>query len=533
MRLMELKKNDNVIGRLLLIMVAIVTFSSVAFTQNLKEAEKYRSQGQKQFDQANYDQAFKLFSKEKTIRKKAGDVKGEALASIYAASALQEDERIAKSVRLLKTALETGLNLKDNNIVGTCYGMLANAYKELGEDRKAREYYTNYKNYEGYVENKKLKRNLTNKESVMQEIRQELEETEASLEKTEIELEQAEIIARNRKIKLKLLAQEKELKQAELDRKEVELDKKRIEAEKQKIQLQNERLIIYSLLIVVLLVLGLLAMAILGYRRKQRDSATIKYQNDKIVSSIEYASSIQNAILPPITGIQSALPDSFVMYRPVDLVSGDFYFFYKIPDQNRFFISVIDCTGHGVPGALMSMIGHKSLREVVLSGEENVANILSKLHDNVVEALNQAKTDNKDGMDLAFCHVDLDKKLLQYAGARNPLVYVQDGKVEVIEATRRPIGGVYHKPLPEFELTEISIDKTTEIYLFSDGYTDQFGGEKGRKFYSKNLYKLIEKVHAKPLSQQHKIFSSKFDEWRGADYIQVDDVTLIGFRISS
>ena len=265
----------------------------------------------------------------------------------------------------------------------------------------------------------------------------------------------------------------------------------------------------------------------------KRQSATIKYQNDKIVSSIEYASSIQNAILPPVAGIKSVLPDSFVMYRPVELVSADFYFFYQVPNQNRFFISVIDCTGHGVPGALMSMIGHKSLREIVLSGEDNVAAILTRLHENVVEALNQGKTDNKDGMDLAFCHVDLDKKVLQYSGARNPLVYIQDGKAEVIEATRRPVGGVYHKPLPEFELKEISIEKPTDIYLFSDGYTDQFGGEKGRKFYSRNLYTLIEEVHNKPFSQQHNIFTSKFDQWKGDNYVQVDDVTLIGFRIGN
>ncbi len=495
-----------------------------------KEAAKLRIKGQNQFKNKQYADAYKTFAQEMNIRKKLKDTEGEALATIYAASALQKQKKYTKSIRYLKNALNMGLEVENNNIVGTCYGMLATACRETGEDKNAVKYYTNFKNYEDHVENKQLKKELHASEQSMQEIEEALEQTENDLEETEQELEETEVVARNRKMKLELVERQQQLNEAQLANEEIEKKKLAVETQNLKIEAQNRQIIIFSLIGGIVLILGLLFVVIRGLRQKKRDSAIIEEQQEKILSSITYAAKIQQAMLPKKEWVKEHIPDYFVFYKPVNKVSGDFYFFSDEGESGGVYLAAVDCTGHGVPGALMSMIANNSLNEIVRSGVQDVSLILDQLHHRIVRALKQHETHNRDGVDIAMCRIDLEKQEIEFAGARNPLIYIQDGVHQIVPGTKRPIGGVFKKKLKEFNKEVLNVEKPTMFYMFSDGFADQFGGQDGRKYYSRNLFTLFEEIHDQPSETQRDILEERLEEWQG-DFESIDDVCIVGFRL--
>ncbi len=261
---------------------------------------------------------------------------------------------------------------------------------------------------------------------------------------------------------------------------------------------------------------------------QQRDEIVKK--NQDITDSIEYASKIQNAVLPKSEFTDKVLPEYFVFYRPRDIVSGDFYWI----DQKDGFLIVIaaDCTGHGVPGAFMSMLGVSLLNEIVNKHETTQANeILNELRDEVKHTLRQTGEEGeaKDGMDIALTVLDLGNMKMQYAGAYNPLYLFRDGELIQYKADRMPIG-IYVREKPTFTNHEIDIQKGDTFYVFSDGFQDQFGGEDGSKFKAKRLKDVLASIQDKPMAEQKRILDRTFDEWKG-DHEQLDDVILIGVRI--
>ncbi|TAE01270.1 MAG: hypothetical protein EAZ97_03540 [Bacteroidetes bacterium] len=259
-------------------------------------------------------------------------------------------------------------------------------------------------------------------------------------------------------------------------------------------------------------------------------------KNKDITSSINYAKRIQEAMLPDREGILQAFPNSFVFFQPRDIVSGDFYWFTSIFENGIRIKNVIvaaDCTGHGVPGAFMSMAGTAYLNQIVnFQGITEPNKILTELSKNIRKALRQELSENKDGMDISVCTVDILQNKLQYSGAKNPLVYIKNKEMFVVKADRFSVGGKHAKAHQEFSLHEIPLEKEqkTCFYIFTDGYEDQFGGLKPTKFMSKNLRKLFLEIHEKPCFEQEKILSRTLEDWT-MGHRQIDDILVIGFEI--
>ncbi|MGZ4059619.1 MAG: two-component regulator propeller domain-containing protein [Bacteroidia bacterium] len=267
--------------------------------------------------------------------------------------------------------------------------------------------------------------------------------------------------------------------------------------------------------------------------------AIIEAKNHDITDSIKYAKNIQEALLPPLQNLHNELKEAFVLYLPKDIVSGDFYWFAK--RNNKRFVASVDCTGHGVPGAFMSIIGNTLLNEIV--SEKNItepAEILNELHAGVKTALKQSgdtENERRDGMDIALCSLNEEGTILEYAGANRPLWIFRKNKqgeeaFEMIKANKFPIGGLEmeNEVKRQFSNHTIPVEKGDIIYIFSDGYADQFGGTKGKKFMVGNMQKLVAEIYQKPVKEQEKLLLNNFLEWKG-ELEQIDDVLVIGFRI--
>jgi ligand-binding sensor domain-containing protein/serine phosphatase RsbU (regulator of sigma subunit) len=253
---------------------------------------------------------------------------------------------------------------------------------------------------------------------------------------------------------------------------------------------------------------------------------------ENIESSIRYAKRIQDALLPNHERMSHALQEYFILYKPRDIVSGDFYWF--VEHNGKIALAAADCTGHGVPGAFMSMIGHALLTEIVI--EKNVMEpdkILNHLHTGIRRALRQDEGDSRDGMDIALCVIDRKSKTVEYAGAMNPLCIVRNGQLEELKATRSPIGGsqkddeerVFLKHSLEFDPHHPIM-----LYVYSDGYQDQFGGKEGRKFMSRRFKDLLVHISMKPVAEQRKILDDTIEAWKG-NTKQIDDILVMGVRL--
>ncbi|HAS41598.1 MAG TPA: hypothetical protein DCS93_14045 [Microscillaceae bacterium] len=257
----------------------------------------------------------------------------------------------------------------------------------------------------------------------------------------------------------------------------------------------------------------------------------INAQNEAITSSINYAQRIQKAILPLEDHIAVQVSNYFIFNRPRDIVSGDFYWF--IEHQNKYFFSVIDCTGHGVPGAFMSMLGNTALTNIVLQqGITEPHKILNQLSKEVDFLLQQHVTQNSDSMDMALCAVDLQKMELEYAGANNPMLYIQNGEMQVLKADRMPIGKEQVDMDRSYTLHTIDISTPTTVYLYTDGCQDQFGGPEGKKFKSSRLRELLFKNHELPMAEQKELVAKAMDDWMAVESrSQVDDMLIMGVKL--
>ncbi len=256
----------------------------------------------------------------------------------------------------------------------------------------------------------------------------------------------------------------------------------------------------------------------------------IQSKNKKITESINYAKRIQGAILPNNNIIRKFLPDSFMLYKARDVVSGDFPWFVRVKDI--IYYAAVDCTGHGVPGALISLIGYFLLNEIVKGRKiSDPGEILDKLDQSVTQTLRQDSDDSKtkDGMDIALCRIDLNTNELTYAGAHRPLYYYNGEDLEEIKGDKFPIGGGVYKNQTNFTSTTLKMKKGQSVFYCSDGFPDQFGGPDNRKFGPRRIRDLITEHAGKNMDEMYKIFDDSWEEWKG-DTKQTDDVLLIGIR---
>jgi len=262
--------------------------------------------------------------------------------------------------------------------------------------------------------------------------------------------------------------------------------------------------------------------------KKQHD--LVQKQKKKIEDSILYAKRIQSAVLPPNRFIQHLLSDQFIFYKPRDIVSGDFYWIKQVDD--KIFIAAADCTGHGVPGALMSMLGITFLNEIVNKNPNIHANeILNELRIHIISSLRQTGSagESRDGLDIALCILNNKKQELEYAGANNPLYLIRNNNLNETKADRMPIG-IHRRAKESFQNHIIKLQSDDLVYIFSDGFADQFGGEDGRKFLSSNFRNLLLNISSKSMYDQRMIIEKTFDDWKG-ERKQLDDILVIGFKI--
>lgn len=259
----------------------------------------------------------------------------------------------------------------------------------------------------------------------------------------------------------------------------------------------------------------------------QRDQ--IAYQKKHITDSIEYALRIQSALLPSLELFSDKI-DHFVLYKPRDIVSGDFYWVAEVEDSKQVIIAA-DCTGHGVPGAFMSMLGVSFLNEIVLNkGITRPDQIMNTLREDVIRSLKQGQETSgvKDGMDMCICLLDTDKRSLQFCGANNPLWIISKGELSEIKGDKMPVA--IHESMRPYTNHWIDLKKGDTFYIFSDGFADQFGGSNQKKFLSKNLKRILGELQNKSMLEQGAELDQIFEEWR-KEVEQVDDVTVIGVRV--
>ncbi len=252
----------------------------------------------------------------------------------------------------------------------------------------------------------------------------------------------------------------------------------------------------------------------------------LQFKNNELTESITYAQRIQQSVLADPVGLSEHLAGAFIHYQPKDIVSGDLYWYHK--KGNKLYVAAVDCTGHGVPGALMSVIANGLLRNIII--KRNLAGpkeILYALDEELRAAL--PGENSADGMDIALCEIDLTEKKLSFSGAFRPLVLIRNGKLCEFKASKFPIGS-YAGVAKQFDLHEQDLETNDVLYLFSDGYSDQFGGEKNKKFQRKNFYDLLLSIQDMDMNEQRSFLEYAHNNWR-QHLPQTDDILVIGLKL--
>ena len=278
----------------------------------------------------------------------------------------------------------------------------------------------------------------------------------------------------------------------------------------------------------ILLLLNLFKKEILRYQKEiELQKNLIEEQSHEVRQSIEYAKKIQEAILPPDSFRLKHLPNSFVMYLPKDIVAGDFYWMDLIGD--KVLIAAADCTRHGVPGAMVSVVCHNALNNAINEFKLSVpGQILDKTRELVIETFQKSDRQIKDGMDIGLCAIDKNTQTVEFAGANNGLYVLRNGEILEFKPDKQPIGN-FDNPVP-FTTTSIKLEPADTIYLYTDGFADQFGGDKGKKYKYKPFKELLIKLADTPIDRQAQLIEKEFNEWKG-DLEQIDDVCIIGIKL--
>lgn len=300
---------------------------------------------------------------------------------------------------------------------------------------------------------------------------------------------------------------------------------------------QKQQTVINSLIFGVGLMVLLFLFGYRAYSQKNKSNvllaeqkSIIEKKNKDIVSSLRYAKRIQDAILPKQQKLSGLFKDAFVLYMPKEIVSGDFYWFEQI--QNKIVFAVIDCTGHGVPGAFMSMIANELLNDIVKNHSiTDPGEILQRLHKRVIDGLKKREKESLtvDGMNIALCTLDKDQNILQFSSSSRPLIHIRKNELNEIQGNKFPIGMVLRKPR-KFETKIVEIQEDDKFYIFTDGYTDQFGGEFYEKLTRGGLCEQLMQIKNNSMKVQRQLLLDFFNEWKKGT-MQMDDVCMIGIKI--
>lgn len=464
----------------------------------------YNNLGNIHSDQELYDKAVEYYIKASKIDNELDDKKGMAvgycnIASLHIRLSSGEEHERAASIAHLDSAILFGnkaynlaLEIDALPLQNDAAAQLQKAYTKLGKYKEAIKYAEIYITTQDSMFNEEKTKSLAEMQ------------TKYETEKKELEIEK--------------MAKQKEL------------DNKTIEA--QQAENRKQFIIILASVIGFIVVLVFSIVLLRMFRQKRKDNilladqkAEIEEKNKDIMDSITYAKRIQSAILPPQKLVKEYLQNSFILYKPKDIVAGDFYWMEQ--KDGKILFAVADCTGHGVPGAMVSVICNNGLnRSVREYGITDPGLILDKTREIVIQEFEKSEEEVKDGMDIAIC--SLDGNRLQYAGAHNPLWIIRNGELLETKADKQAIGNV-EKPSP-FTTYTIELQKEDSIYIFSDGYVDQFGGGNGKKFKSKAFKDLLLDIQTRTMEDQREYLDTNFESWKGR-LDQIDDVTVIGLKI--
>ena len=430
----------------------------------------------------NFDESINLYSEALDIYQNQGiEYPQIPLIVNLVSDYIKVGGKFKESIELLKHAEKISLKWGDDYYTSIVYKFINSIYANSGDYEKAYEYHQLYKSYSDSLNNTESEKKLV--ELKMQH--------DFDLEKEQIELEQNK----------KDIAAAEELKRSEITR---------------------NAFILGFILILILAIVSFRA-----FKNKKRASEEIAEKNKEITDSINYAQRLQSAILSPSNKTDDELEDLFVLFQPKDIVSGDFYWVEQVGESVYF--SAIDCTGHGVPGAMLSIVGNNALESIIHNqGICQPSAILDRLNKIVYKKLAvQGSRDMGDGMDAAFCRFNKDSNILEFAGANNPVYIVRDREVIVHKGTKTAIG---QSPDTVFAHNEIFLQKGDCVYVFSDGYSDQFGGEKGKKMGSKEFKRFLARINPYPMDTQREFLQNNIKDWMGKEE-QIDDICVIGFRV--
>jgi CheY-like chemotaxis protein len=494
-------------------------------------------------DMEDYENALINFNKGLHIARQLNQKEGIYSGLMNKATVLKNLGKHQDAVNNIKEALIYAQEFNNLKLVRTCYGMLAENYELLGDSENTMKYFELFASLDKHIKSEHIKKVEEESKEQVQKAHHEKRETEKTLSKTSEELQKTQ----------KTLAEIEAIKKQQ----QLELEVKELELKKQEAELRNKKIVIIGASFTAFVILIFSLLVLRQFRAKKKANYLLQKQNDQInqqkteieaqrdlahkqkkdiTDSIEYAKRIQNALLPPQSFITRNLPEHFILFKPRDIVSGDFY--WMMNKDGKIIIAAADCTGHGVPGAFMSMLGTAFLNEIVTKIVENkhiyslqANEILNQLRNYIIDSLHQSgeNTESKDGIDMSLCIIDSEKQKIQFAGAHNPLYIIKDGNLEVYKGDRMPVS-IHRNAHKPFTNHEIDFKEKDTIYMFSDGYYDQIGGPKKRKFLSRNFQQLLLDIHKKPMHEQKEILDNKFEEWRG-NYFQLDDILVIGIKL--
>ena len=296
-------------------------------------------------------------------------------------------------------------------------------------------------------------------------------------------------------------------------------------------EIRTQKIIEGVLFVGILLVIGFLGFVYKQLNTTKKQKLVIEEKQEEITDSINYAKRIQDAMMTSSDYLKDTLPKSFIFFQPKDVVSGDFYWIYKDQEENIFF-TVADCTGHGVPGAFMSMIGTSLLNEIVIEkGIKDTNQILDEMRSQIIRSLHQEEEGaQKDGMDISLCKLNMKKKTVEFSGAHNSLVHISNDELNTYRGDHQPVGLLLGDRKP-FTKYKVKLKKNDMLYIYSDGYQDQFGGEKGKKYMAAKFKKQLLKISNESTDKQINILEKEFESW-SQNYEQIDDVCVMGVRIT-
>lgn len=541
--------------------------------------------------QKKYKQAFDAFNRSDSIYRKLNDKRGLSTVHNNIGTIYKEQGNYAKALPYYLSGLKLREEMGFQQGIAASSTSLGTLYFLLNDYNNAIKYLTKSV---GIAREINSLMDLRDASAMLYEVYKKINKHQDALKTYEVyiatrdsissEENQKEIIRQEYKYSYEKMALADSIKNAQIQQlKDAEIKEQKAYAEKQEAELNNKRLqqyILFGGLILVIIFSGFIYNRFKLTQRqrdiidkqkseveKQKEYAEeqrhlVEEKNKEIMDSIVYAKRIQTAILPPARIVKEYLPDSFILYKPKDIVAGDFYWmesFAKASDSKGIVIdemesetpnkmvastdsatilfAAADCTGHGVPGALVSVVCHNALnRSVKEFGLYNPAEILNKTREIVISEFEKSDDEVKDGMDISLCSLNISNQKLEWAGANNPLWIIRDGQILEYKADKQPIGK--YAEAKSFYNHSIDLLIGDAIYIFTDGYQDQFGGENlpegrigGKKFKASALKELLISIQNKNMSDQKQILDTTFEKWRG-ELEQVDDVCIIGVKLT-